>query len=97
MIPTNLPPGTELVCIDAVQGDVPIRLVKNNVYTVRGYSVAHTGYVSVLLEEERAFTINSLGKLQEVGYYRDRFRLLILHHSFIQMLDAVNLANTTDA
>ena len=87
MIPTNLLPGTEVICRDAKPRHFTCCLREGAVYTIRDYYVAHTGYVGVRLNEVRAdqdgWSYHSSG---ERGWYRDRFDLLVAPKIFEEML-----------
>jgi len=92
MIGTNLPAGTEIVCRDAKARDYPVALREGVVYTVRGYSVGYSGYVSVLLNEVMATQddIAMFWPSGERGFYRDRFSLLEISSVFREMLERIN-------
>ena len=86
MIPPNLPPLTDIVCIDAKPRMTPIPLVKGRTYQVRAYSVRFN-VVSVLLVGVHAW-IHPLNELEEeIGFFRDRFRLPISLKIFTEMLE----------
>jgi hypothetical protein len=91
MIGTNLPPGTELICINAQPLHDRVPLVEGGLYTLRGYTEGPSGYIAVLLHEVRAPQINKafFGN-RERGFYRERFRPLNIPKIFYDMLDEVN-------
>lgn len=92
MIPTNLSPGTEIICIDDSpnQRGEETNVVKGEIYTIKGYSL-NKDDISVLLNEiEPARTFTLLGQIV-VGYYRYRFKLLEKSMKvFDQMLDEIS-------
>jgi hypothetical protein len=92
MIGTNLPAGTELICLDAAPRHVPVPLVQGGLYTLRGYTCGPTGYCAVLLMEVQAPQIYRvmLGLDGEDGFFRDRFRVLNIHKSLTDMLTEAN-------
>jgi hypothetical protein len=91
MIPTNLPAGTKIVCIN----DSPnhcgekTNVVKGEVYTVRGYQ-QNADEIGVLLFEidppDPPYPTEYIIR----GYYCYRFRLLEDLSIFENMLDEIN-------
>ena len=97
MIGTNLPAGTELICVDAAPRHVQVPLVQGGLYTLRGYTSGPSGYVAVLLMEVQAPQIYRilLGLDGEDGFFRDRFRVLNIHKSLTDMLTEANKKTKT--
>jgi hypothetical protein len=80
-IPLDTPPGTEVICVDANPRDTTIEmpLVEGRLYTVRGWTDCYIPHEpSVLLEEVcvRVPAEYCLRGVVDMGFYRDRFRLV---------------------
>jgi hypothetical protein len=91
MIGVDLQPGQELICINALPCGMFCPLTEGRIYTLRGYSMSPMGYISVLVNETKAPQdgVNAYywRYPAERGFFRWRFRLLILHHSLTDMLE----------
>lgn len=89
MIPTDLPPNTEIICIDNKPNIFghPCPLIQGALYSVRGYSLQGDGTVSVLLNEILAPVHEAYNDKCERGFYRWRFRIPLIPKIFYEMLE----------
>lgn len=89
MISANLPPNTEIICIDNKPNifghTCPLAL--GALYTIRGYSLHGDGNISVLLNEIEAPVHPEYTDRCERGFYRWRFRLPLIPKIFYEMLN----------
>jgi hypothetical protein len=89
MIPPDLPPLTEIICIDAKPRMTPVSLIKGQLYQVRAYNLHASGIISVLLVGVSVWVHPLNAPDEEIGFFRDRFRLPIIPKLFTDMLEVV--------